>query len=139
MTNHDHGIGAEPSWKSIEKILSAIVLDFLLIYSQALCYSTHIVVVNRLSAIYYYIVVLLLLLSNTALGTTCQLIGVAGLDWAELACPSWVSRNRAGPGEGPGRLAAGFIHKSSCCHYTPILPMKCYALMPMAKSSKACG
>ena len=60
MTNHDHGIGAEPSWKSIEKILSAIVLDFLLIYSQALCYSTHIVVVNRLSAIYYYIVVLLL-------------------------------------------------------------------------------
>ena len=56
MTNHDHGIGAEPSWKSIEKILSAIVLDFLLIYSQALCYSTHIVVVNRLSAIYYYIV-----------------------------------------------------------------------------------
>ena len=87
MTNHDHGIGAEPSWKSIEKILSAIVLDFLLIYSQALCYSTHIVVVNRLSAIYYYIVVLLLLLSNTALGTTCQLIGVAGLDWAELAYP----------------------------------------------------
>ena len=57
MTNHDHGIGAEPSWKSIEKILSAIVLDFLLIYSQALCYSTHIVVVNGLrlssSDIYY--------------------------------------------------------------------------------------
>ena len=50
MTNHDHGIGAEPSWKSIEKILSAIVLDFLLIYSQALCYSTHIVVVNGLSS-----------------------------------------------------------------------------------------
>ena len=60
MTNHDHGIGAEPSWKSIEKILSAIVLDFLLIYSQALCYSTHIVVVNGLSAIYSN--------SNSALG-----------------------------------------------------------------------
>ena len=85
MTNHDHGIGAEPSWKSIEDPFTYCVgfsIDLLagiiLLYSHS-C--------RQWALSYLLLYSFVLLLSNTALGTTCQLIGAAGLDWAESACP----------------------------------------------------